>query len=188
MSKKNKYEQEELAVVEATPLEDVPEVPEISDEEKREVQGYIGRSPVVNAHLKTVTDYCIAMKPGNAMDPKKGAEWTQRLYAAFMAIIAMENIGDMVDGLDAVLDEFYEHRTGALNMSYTQRFVDMWVAEETRRDLFTNLCYVFYTYCDVDKNNKIVKAMTLDGDQGMLKNMLPFQRERLINYLKRRLS
>ena len=32
MSKKNKYEQEELAVVEATPLEDVPEVPEISDE------------------------------------------------------------------------------------------------------------------------------------------------------------
>ena len=30
--------------------------------------------------------------------------------------------------------------------------------------------------------------MTLDGDQGMLKNMLPSQRERLINYLKRRIS
>jgi hypothetical protein len=190
MSKKNKFENalEEMTVVDATPLEDVPEVPQITEEQQREVQDYIGRNPVVRAHLKTIEDYCVAMKPGKAMDPKNGAAWTQRLYAAFMAIISMENIGDMVDGLDAILDEFLEHRNGSLNMEYTQRFVDIWVAEESRRDLFTNLCYVFYTYCDTDKNNKVVKAMTLDGDQGMLKNMLPSQRERLINYLKRRIS
>ena len=190
MSKKNKYENalEKMAVVEAMPLEDVPEVPQITEEQQREVQDYIGRNPVVRAHLKTIEDYCVAMKPGNAMDPKNGAAWTQRLYAALMAIISMDNIGDMVDGLDAVLDAFLEHRNGALNMEYTQRFVDVWVAEESRRDLFTSLCYVFYTYCDTNKNNKVVKAMTLDGDQGMLKNMLPSQRERLINYLKRRIS
>ena len=53
MSKKNKYENalEEMTVVEATPLEDVPEVPQITEEQQREVQDYIGRNPVVRAHL-----------------------------------------------------------------------------------------------------------------------------------------
>ena len=55
MSKKNKFENalEEMTVVEATPLEDVPEVPQITEEQQREVQDYIGRNPVVRAHLKT---------------------------------------------------------------------------------------------------------------------------------------
>ena len=72
MSKKNKFENalEEMTVVEATPLEDVPEVPQITEEQQREVQDYIGRNPVVRAHLKTIEDYCVAMKPGKAMDLK----------------------------------------------------------------------------------------------------------------------
>ena len=61
----------------------------------------------------------------------------------------------MVDGLDAILDEFLEHRNGSLNMDTLNVSLIFGVAEESRRDLFTNLCYVFYTYCDTDKNNKV---------------------------------
>lgn len=174
---------EEVPVVQVTPLVNIN-----VEETKKPLDTLLGRSPVINAHLNTIKDYCKAMKPGNAMNPKDGAFWTQKIYAAMMAIINIDNVGEMVDGLDGVMDLFREHASGALNMTYTQRFVDVWIVDETRRDLFTNLCYIFNTYSATNRDNKKIKAMQIDGSESMLKNMLPAQRERLVSYLKRYVS
>lgn len=146
---------------------------------------YGGLSPVIQVHINTINDYVRAMKPGNMVNPQEGALWTQRLNNALIAILEADNVEDMVDGMDKVLVLFRDHAKGALYMTYTQRFIDVWMVDEKKRDVFTALCYVLSVFSDPVKRERSGKVLLDVSEGGYLSQFNQFTRERLANYLNR---
>lgn len=146
---------------------------------------YGGRSPLVNSHLRTVEEYVNAMAPGMVVPDHVGLNWQNRLFNAILGILNLDNVADMIDGMDGLMDYFRAYKQGALHLQYTQRYIDQWVTDETTRDLYGHLCVILSTFCDPTKREMYGTKMRLTGADGILIHMEPEARNRLIQYLTR---
>lgn len=171
MSKKEK----EIETVELQPV----------DQFSQAAQAYGTHSPVVTSHLTTIQQYIDAMSPGIMVDDRTGAMWQNRLYNAMLGIIRLDNVGDMIDGMDGVMDYFRNYANGAMHLTYTQRFLDVWMVDEHVRDLYGHLCVIFSTYADPEKRARHAHHMHIAGTDGVLKHLEPEARSRLVQYLQR---
>lgn len=184
MSKnKNKNTESTEVALEAPVIETVP-----IESYEESTQLYGGISPVIGAHIATIVDYTRAMAPGTPINPLQGAMYQNRLYNALMGILRANSVGDTIDGLDRVMALFRQHSKGALNIQYTQRFIDEWIVDEQVRDLFTHLCVVLSTFSDKDKRTRVGLRMNITGDRNIFQHMEADLRERLVLYLTRYVS
>lgn len=186
MSKNKQYKQQQPA----EPIQSVSVTPPVIELEPIQSydgpsQMYGGISPVIGAHIATIVDYTRAMMPGTPITPPQGAMYQNRLYNALLGILSAPDIGDTIDGLDRVMALFREHSQGALNVQYTQRFIDTWMVDERTRDLFTHMCLVLSTYSNKDKRARYGLRMNISGERNVFQHMDADLRERLVQYLTR---
>lgn len=146
---------------------------------------YGGVSLAVQSHLATIEAYVKAMSPGVIVTDSNGVMWQDRLHNAMVSIINMKDVGDMVDGLDGIIALFARESKGALNVSYTQRFTYKWAVDESKRNLYSDLCYIFYTFANPEQRKKMGKYIDLTSESSTLQAIPSTTRQRLNNYLRR---
>lgn len=169
----------------ASTSNDVPEAvitPTVSPE-LNEIYG--GRSPVINAHLQVVRNYCEAMAPGVPQTETEGATWNMNLFQAVLAILSAEDVQDFSEGMDELFLIFARNSRGALNLMYTQRFVDKMMLNEEQLNLYTTLMNIIVTF-SVQKSKHLYGQYYKFDDERSPLNALPAEsRERFIYYLNR---
>lgn len=171
-------EKEEVATVVTEPVKLTNEASQL----------YGTPSLAVQSHLAAVEAYVKAMAPGIQVDEGTGTMWTERLFNAMNAIVNLPKVADMVDGMDGLLAIFNRESKGALYTTYTQRFTYKWNVDETTRNLFSNLCYVFYVFAVPDQRKSMGKYINLTGENNLLKALPAEASQRLSGYLRRLLD
>lgn len=171
-------DKEEVATVVAEPVKLTNEASQL----------YGTPSLVVQSHLSAVEAYIKAMAPGMMIDDGTGTLWTERLYNAMYSIVTLPKVADMVDGMDGLLVLFNRESKGALYTTYTQRFTYKWNTDEQTRNLFSNLCYIFYTFAVPDQRKSMGKYINLTGENNLLKALPAEASQRLSSYLRRLLD
>lgn len=171
---RNPYGQEDVteAVVAPTVSEDLNQI-------------YGGRSPMINAHLQVVRNYCEAMAPGVPQTDTEGANWNMSLFNAILSIISAEDVQDFSEGMDELFMIFASNSRGALQLTYTQRFIDKMMLNEEQLNLYTSLLHIIGTFADQKSKHLYGQHFRLEGEHSPL-NALPAEsRERLVYYLNR---
>lgn len=169
----------------ASVSDDLPEavVTPVVTEEVNQLYG--GRSPVINAHLQVVRNYCEAMAPGVPQTETEGANWNMNLFQAILAILNAEDVQDFSEGMDELFMIFARNSRGALNLMYTQRFIDKMMLNEEQLNLYTTLLNIIVTFSVQKTKHLYGQYYQLEGERSPL-NALPAEaRERFIYYLNR---
>lgn len=181
MSKKNKQfgRQTETGLNEVPVVETTP----VMQEKTNELYGTI--SPVINAHLATIDRYCLAMAPGVPVTDTEGAHWNQSLYNAIMGILLADDVQDFAEGMDEVFKKFAQEARGALNLVYTQRFVDKMMVSEEQLNLYTTLLNLISTFAVEKTRNEYGRYYNIESGNTALRHLDPLARERFIYYLNR---
>ena len=146
---------------------------------------YGGVTAVVNSHINTLQAYVENMAPGIAHTDEEGLQWQLRLYNAINGILRLDDISEMITGMDMVIEYFREYKSGALNLLNTQRYINTWVTDENTRDLYGHILTLLATFSDPAKRTMYGQKMNITGDDNILIHMEPQLRNRFIQYLTR---
>lgn len=176
MSKKNKHQR--YTDDESIPTIQVGEVAVSASA----MEAYGGLSPTVIAYVTNLNNYCNAMAPGMPMSVAEGANWNTRLYNNIINVLELKNIADFFSAMDEYMRIFQRESQGALNLTYTQRFIDKMMLNPQQLATYAALCDILVTFSDPNTRQRYGEHYDLVRD---LRYVSPEARERFIGYLKR---